>query len=187
VALLVGRFSCVVAAVSAEFAFVVWGAARVQESGLSASCAAAGAVAFPIGMGMGRLIAPRVGDGATVVAGGAALGLVSALVATAAVPPWLAIAALGGAGLGIAPLFPLMLARLMGTTGLSARRGASLGTMASGTAVLGSPVLLSAIASHTSLRSGFLVAVAALALLALLQLQRDPNAVVGTSQYGPDP
>jgi len=164
----VGRWTCVVAAVSAEFAFVVWGAARLQASGLSPSAASASAVAFPIGMGAGRLLAPWLIDRAPVVGLGAVLGIVSALVAAAPVPPLLVTAALGGAGLGIAALFPLMLARLMGTTGLGARRGASLGTAASGAAVLGAPVLLNVIASHTSLRAGFLVVVVALVFLVLL-------------------
>jgi hypothetical protein len=82
------------------------------------------------------------------------------------------VAALAGAGLGIAPLFPLMLARFMETPGLGARRGASLGTLASGTAVLGAPVLLDAVAGHSSLRAGFLVAVAALLVLVLLSSPR---------------
>jgi hypothetical protein len=162
-----GRWTCVIAAVSAEFAFVVWGAARLQASGLSPSAAAACAVAFPVGMGLGRLLAPRLADRAPVVGLGAALGMASALLAVAPVPPLLAVAALAGAGLGIAPLFPLMLARFMETPGLGPRRGASLGTLASGAAVLGAPVLLDAVASHTSLRAGFLVAAAALLPLLL--------------------
>ncbi len=166
-----GRWACVVAAVSAEFAFVVWGAARLQASGLSPSAAAACAVAFPVGMGVGRLLAPRLAGRAPVVELGAALGMASALLAVAPVPPLLAVAALAGAGLGIAPLFPLMLAHLMETPGLGARRGASLGTLASGTAVLGAPVLLDAVAVHSSLRAGFLVAAAA--LLALLLSSND--------------
>jgi predicted MFS family arabinose efflux permease len=171
------RWTCVVAAVSAEFAFVVWGAARLQASGLSPSAAAACAVAFPVGMGVGRLLAPRMVDRVPVVALGAALGMASALVAAAPAPPLLAVAALGGAGLGIAPLFPLMLARLMGMPGLGARRGASVGTAASGVAVLGAPVLLNLIASHTSLRAGFLVAVAALLVTVLLSFPRAASSV----------
>jgi hypothetical protein len=167
-----GRWICVIAAVSAEFAFVVWGAARLQASGLSPSAAAACAVAFPVGMGVGRLLAPRLADRAPVVGLGAVLGMASALLAVAPVPPLLAVAALAGAGLGIAPLFPLMLARFMETPGLGARRGASLGTLASGTAVLGAPVLLDAVAGHSSLRAGFLVAVAALLVLVLLSSPR---------------
>jgi len=174
--LLAARFASVVAAVSAEFAFVVWGAARLQASGLSASVAAASAVAFPIGMGVGRLIAPHFIGRAPLVGLGTALGIASGLVAAMPVPSLFVVAALLGAGFGIAPLFPLMLARFMGTTGLSARRGASLGTAASGTAVLGAPVLLSAVASHTSLRMGFLVAVVALAILVVLQFQGETHA-----------
>ena len=168
----VGRWIAVVTAVSAEFAFVVWGAARLQESGLSPSAAAAGAVAFPVGMGAGRLVAPRLGRPAPVVLAGAALGVAGALLAVAPSPPALVLAALAAAGLGIAPLFPLMLARFMATPGLGARRGSSIGTAASGVAVLGAPLLLDGVAARTSLRTGFLVAVVALVLLLLLQLQR---------------
>lgn len=165
------RWIAVVAAVSAEFAFVVWGAARLQESGLSPSAAAACAVAFPVGMGMGRLLAPRLVGRAPLVAGGAVLGLASALVEVTPAPPLLAVAAQWGAGLGIAALFPLLLARLMATPGLGARHGPSIGTTASGVAVLGAPILLNAVAVRSSLRAGFLVAAAGLALVLLLQLE----------------
>jgi len=158
---LAARAACVVAAVSAEFAFVVWGAARLQACGLSPSAAAAGAVAFPVGMGTGRLFAPAIADRAPVVFLGAALGIGSCLVAAAPASPALVIGALAGAGLGIAPLFPLMLARVMEASA-SSRRGASLGTAASGMAVLGAPLLLGAIAGVSSLRVGFLFAAAAL-------------------------
>jgi len=162
------RAACVVAAVSAEFAFVVWGAARLEASGLSPSAAAAGAVAFPVGMGAGRLLAPALAGRAPVLGLGAGLGILSSLLAVAPAPPALSIVALFGAGLGIAPLFPLLLARVMEASG-SARRGASLGTAASGVAVLGAPLLLGAIAGRGSLRVGFLFAAAVLAPLLLLE------------------
>jgi hypothetical protein len=75
---------------------------------------------------------------------------------------------MGIAGLGIAVLYPVTLARLTGTPGLGLRRGASLGALASGTAALASPPLAAAVAGATSLRVAFLSVVPMLALVLAL-------------------
>ncbi len=157
-----------VAAVSPEFAFVVWGAARLQDSGLDAGAASAAAAAFPVGMAAGRLLAPRLLGRAPVVGIGVALALAGALLAAAPTGPILATAALGLAGLGIAPLYPVLCDQLVRTPGLPVARGAALGTAASGTAVLGAPMLLSALAGVMSLRMGYLAAAPVLVLVLVL-------------------
>ena len=165
------RWLGIVAAVSPEFFFVVWGAARLQDSGLSPAAAAAAAAAFPIGLGVGRVIAPALMRKIPVVTVGAALASASALLAAAPVGPVLATLALLGAGLGIAALYPVALDRLMRTPGLGLLHGAALGSAASGTAVLGAPVLLAFLAGWASLRAGLIAAVPLLLLAWLLQRQ----------------
>lgn len=160
---------CIVLAVSAEFGFVVWGAARMQDSGLSAAAAAAAAAAFPLGMAVGRLAAPWFVERTAVIAPGAALAVIGSIAVVAPTGPGLATAALGLAGLGIAALYPVTLARLVRTPGLSVRRGAALGAAASGTAVLVAPAALHALAARTSLRESFLAVTALLALLFALE------------------
>jgi hypothetical protein len=161
---------CVVLAVSAEFAFLVWGAARLQDAGLRESAAAAAAVAFPVGMATGRLAASKLLAAIPVVPAGMALAMAAAATVAAPLGPVAVTVALAAAGLGLAPLYPVMLARLVSTPGLAARRGAALGSAASGTAALSSPILLEALAGPASLRGGFLFVIPL--LLGLLALQR---------------
>jgi hypothetical protein len=167
------RFVSIVASVSPEFAFVVWGAARLQDSGLTPTAAAAAAVAFPLGMGAGRLIAPALLGRVPVVGAGVALASGCACLAAAPVGPALATVALCGAGLGIAALYPVMLTRLLETPGLGFGPGAALGSLASGTAVLAAPVLLNALAGQVSLRAAFVAVVPALLLVLALQPRAD--------------
>ncbi|WP_106128459.1 hypothetical protein [Pseudosporangium ferrugineum] len=53
------RWIVVVLAVSVEFCFTIWAVARLADSGLTPSRAAVFGTAFPIGMAVGRLAAPR--------------------------------------------------------------------------------------------------------------------------------
>jgi hypothetical protein len=161
---------CIVLAVSAEFAFLVWGAARLQDSGLRAPAAAAAAAAFPIGMAAGRLVAPLLPVALPVVTLGAGLAVAAALAVAAPLSAPLVTAAMAAAGLGIAVLYPVMLARLVRTPGLGPDRGAALGAAASGTAALASPILLDQLAGPAGLRTAFLVV--APVLLVLLALRR---------------
>jgi hypothetical protein len=164
-----GNWISIVAVVSPEFAFVVWGAARLQDSGLTPTVAAAAAAAFPIGMGAGRLIAPHLVGRAPLVTYGLVLAAAAALGAAAPVGPVLATIALAVAGLGIAPLYPMMLSNLVGTPGLGLRHGAALGAVASGTAVLCAPPLLNVIARRTSLHTAYLAILPALLFAFALQ------------------
>lgn len=169
----VGRnWLCVVLAVAAEFAFLVWGAARLQDSGQHATAAVAAAAAFPIGMAAGRLGAVRFIDIARLANLGILLGVAGALAVAAPTGPVVATAALGVAGLGIAVLYPVTLGRLVQTPGLSPQRGAALGAAASGTAALSTPPLLGAIASASSLRTGFFAVALVLLLLFALEVTR---------------
>ena len=159
---------CLVLAVAAEFAFHLWGAARLQDSGLGAAGAAAAAAAFPLGMAAGRLAALRLIGPKAVVSLGAALGLAGALGLAAPTGPVLATMALGLAGLGIAVLYPVFLARLVALPTLGLRGGAALGAVASGTAALSAPAAVQALAAATSLGASFVAVAAVLAFLLVL-------------------
>ncbi|MGC3998347.1 MAG: hypothetical protein QM767_13075 [Anaeromyxobacter sp.] len=136
------RWLAIVAAVCPEFAFLVWGAARLKDSGLSEAGAAAAAVAFPIGMGLGRLAGPRSLGRLSAVGVGVTLAVAGTLLVTAPVGPALVAVGMTAAGLGISALYPVAQARLVETPGLGLRRGSALATVASGVAVLGAPLAL---------------------------------------------
>ena len=100
---------------------MVWAVARLVATGLPTATAALLGSAFPIGMAIGRTIGPIHWRGwSPVVPAGlfAAAGtlLVSLFDTPAAVAVGLAVA-----GLGVAPLYPVTLAALVATPGLSPR------------------------------------------------------------------
>jgi len=159
----------IVAAVSPEFAFVVWGAARLQDSGLSPPAAAAAAAAFPIGMSLGRLVAvPRLHERLPLVPAGAALAAAAALACAAPLAPAPIVLAIVVAGIGIAPLYPLTIDGLVHSPSLDPRSASAVGALGSGTAVLFAPLLLAALARVVSLRLAFLAAVPLLVLVVAL-------------------
>jgi hypothetical protein len=174
-----------VGAISPEFFFVIWGAARLQDSGLGAVAASASAAAFPVGLAAGRLAVPRLIGRIPVIATGATLALAGALLAAAPGGPVLTTAALALAGLGISPLNPMLVDQLVRTPGLDLGRAAALGSLASGAAVLGAPLLLNALASRVSLRLGFLAAVPLLLLVMVLRRREQPAPAQGAGMASP--
>lgn len=155
--------------VSPEFAFVVWGAARLQDSGLGATAATAAAAAFPIGQALGRLfVVPKLLERFPLVPAGVALAIAAALTCAAPLGPVPIVLACAAAGLGIAPLYPLSLGRLVRIPGMDPGRGAAVGALGSGTAVLLAPILLGLLAREIPLRLGFLAAVPLLLVVVAL-------------------
>lgn len=165
------RWAAMVLAVTAEFAFAVWAAARLQDSGLTVAAAAAAAAAFPLGMAVGRFGATWLLDRVPVVPPSAALVLAGTVVLIAPAGPVLCTGALALAGLGIAALYPVTLARLMHEPGLAGSHAAALGATASGTAIVAGPLVIGLVSAATSLRTAFLIMVPL--LLGLLALSRD--------------
>jgi MFS family permease len=166
--------AAIVLAVAPEFAFVIWGAARIEASGLSTAGATAAAAAFPIGMALGRLlVVPTLHKRLPLVPMGVALAVASTLVCAAPLPPPFIVAACAVAGLGISALYPISIGRLVKVPGLDPDRGAAVGSLGSGAAVLLAPTLLGLLAQAVPLRYGFLAATPVLlGLLALHQLAR---------------
>lgn len=151
------RWLALVSAVAVEFCFVVWGVARLTTMGIGRGEAALIATAFPLGMAVGRLLGswliaklPMVPVGSAVTAAGTLLVVL--------VDAW-PVVGLGQflAGLGLATLYPILLARLMHTPGLRPEVGASLGALASGTAITVAPAVLAVLATVVDLRIAFLL------------------------------
>ena len=151
------RWLALVSAVAVEFCFVVWGVARLTGTGIRAGEAALIATAFPLGMALGRVVGswliarlPMVLVGSAVTAAGTLLVVL--------VDAW-PVVGLGQllAGLGLATLYPILLARLMHTPGLRPEFGASLGALASGIAITVAPAVLALLATVVDLRIAFLL------------------------------
>jgi hypothetical protein len=158
----------VVLSVSVEFCFVVWAVARLVATGLPTATAALLGSAFPIGMAAGRAIGPiRWRNWSPVLPSGALAACGTLMVSLVDTP---AIVALGlvVAGLGVAPLYPVTLAALVATPGLSSARLSAIGALASGTAILLAPAILAVLARAVDLRTAYLVTLPLIAILLLL-------------------
>ncbi len=169
----VRRWLAIVMAVSVEFCFVVWGVTRLRATGLETSFAAILGIAFPIGMAVGRLSGPWLIRRLPAVPFGAGAATAGTLL-VAFTNHWTTVSA--GfilAGIGVATLYPVTLAQLMAVPGLPAATGASVGALASGTAIVLAPVALSAVATVIDLRLAFLLPIPL--LLLLVGLHRRPT------------
>jgi MFS family permease len=170
--LVVRRWLALVCSVSVEFAFVVWGVARLTGAGLEPGWAAVVAAMFQVGMALGRVVGPRLMARIPVVlVGSLVAGVGTLLVVIGEAWPLIGLGQLL-AGFGIATLYPVTLARLMASPGLRPELGASFGAMGSATAITLMPTLLAALALVVDLRLAFLVPLPVLALLLWLHHER---------------
>ncbi|MDR8413192.1 hypothetical protein MTP10_31225 [Nonomuraea sp. 3-1Str] len=160
----VKAWAVIVVAVSMEFCFTIWGTARLQVTGLAPGTAAAAATAFLVGMAAGRLVAPRLlARDLPVVPLGCGLTAAGTLAVSLTDAPLPVAAGLVVAGLGIAPFYPVTLARLVQVPGLTVARSSAYGALASGTAILAAPAVLAALGAALDLRAAYLVTVLPLA------------------------
>ncbi|GGN97342.1 hypothetical protein GCM10010112_89500 [Actinoplanes lobatus] len=153
------RWSRLVLVVGLEFCFTVFAVTRLRNTGAPMATAAALAIAFPLGMALGRTFGSRLIQRIPAIPLGAGLAAAAGLVTALTESSTATTLALLAAGLGVAPLYPLGLADLMATPGLHRTAGASLGAFASGVAILIAPNLLARLAVTTDLRAAFLVTV----------------------------
>jgi MFS family permease len=166
---LVGLFAICV--VIPEGAVSDWSAIYLDdETGASEGLAAAGLSAFSLSMAIGRLTGDRLAERfgpATLARGGATLGALGIGLALLARGPYLAIAGLAMAGLGIAALFPLALRA-------AAERGESPGPAVAAVSAVGyvgfmvGPPTIGGLAELFGLRAALLLLPACLAAAALL-------------------
>ncbi|MGV8909295.1 MAG: MFS transporter [Propionicimonas sp.] len=151
------RWLALVCAVAVEFCFVVWGVARLTNAGLGTGQAALIAATFPIGMALGRVLGSWMIARLPMVPVGSALTAAGTLLVVAFDAWWVIGAGQLLAGFGLATLYPILLARLMRTPGLRPEFGASLGALASGTAITVAPAVLALLATVVDLRLAFLL------------------------------
>ncbi|WP_202873306.1 MFS transporter [Kribbella capetownensis] len=158
----------IVLAVSVEFCFVVWAVARLVSTGLPTATAALLGSAFPIGMAVGRAIGPIHWRAWSPVVPSGLLAVAGTLLVSLFDSPVTVALGLGVAGFGIAPLYPVTLAALVATPGLSPARLAAVGALASGVAILIAPAVLAVLARVLDLRTAYLVTLPLLATLFVL-------------------
>jgi MFS family permease len=163
------RWARMVLSVAVEFCFTFWAVARLHETGMSAASAAVLGTAFPVGMAAGRLAGPLLLSRLPMVPVSVAVTTAGAVLTAWADHPAAITAALTLAGAGIATLYPITLADLTATPRLTPAHAASLGALASGTAILTAPAALAALAGTIPLSSAFLITLPLLAALLLLR------------------
>lgn len=152
-------WAALVVAVMVEFAYVFWCAdALAAWAGVRPELAASAPLLFVGGMTVGRGMATAVANHRAALH----LSLSGALLAAGTVVfmlashPALAALALVAAGLGLAPWYPALLARLIHESADSAT-GSGWGAVGSGVALLLSPQLLGRLADRLSLAAAFRV------------------------------
>jgi MFS family permease len=155
------RWAAVVLAVAVEFCFVVWGVARLQTAGLTPAAATAVSTAFVTGMAVARIGAARLAAHPAVVLHCALLLAAATVLVAAADGPVPVAVGLGVAGAATALLYPATLSRLLAAA--TPERGAAIGAVASGTAILLAPTGLGLLAGVLDLRLAFPAAVLPLA------------------------
>src|SRR5215212_1204738 len=148
----------VVLAVGTEFSLIFWGADFLVAAGLSTSAAATTVSLFLWGMVAGRLAGRQVTrrmptDRLLLLALGISGGGFFVYWLAPAAPA--VVLGLFIAGVGVANLYPLIVALALGAApGQSNEAGARL-TFASGTAILAAPLLLGALADATGIRLAY--------------------------------
>lgn len=166
---MLGRWVDVLLAVSVEFCLVFWASdALIEWHGAGSAVGPAVAALFLLGMAIARSAAAplTVGRHPLVV-------LVAASLTTAAgffvfwAAPWLPLAGIGllTAGLGLALLYPVTLARVVAAWPHAPERAAARGALASGLAIGVAPLVLARLADAVGLRAAYLIVPALLAVL----------------------
>lgn len=162
----------IVLSVACEFCFVVWGVARLVDTGVALGTASALGAGFGVGMAAGRLVGPRFVDRPWAVPAAAGLTVAGTLIVYFAQDPYAVAAGILVASLGIAPLYPIMLGRLVSVPDLADRHSASIGSLASGTAILAAPAALGWLDTQIGLREAFLLPLPLIVILWFLAKRR---------------
>lgn len=154
--------------ITVEFCFAYFAATYLHdELGMSTAGAAAGAAAWGIGMTIGRFAvsvrpAPR-----SIVPSVVLIGIGFVLLWGVG-EPVAAIAGIGVAGLGAAPLYPTRITALLARFPASPDQGATRGGIASGIALVGAPALMAGLRALTDVRTAYLTVPVLLVLLLVL-------------------
>ncbi|TDB92061.1 MFS transporter [Actinomadura sp. 7K534] len=165
----VSRWSDLVLAVGVEFCMVFWAADFLRSvKGLGSGTATTLSAAFVLGMAVGRVAAGPIvraaGGADRLVVAAAAVGVAGFAVLWAA-PASVAVAGLLVTGLGVALLYPVILARALAAWPAQPVRAAARCALASGVAIGIAPLALGTLADLTTLRAAVFVAPALLLIL----------------------
>lgn len=163
----------IVLAVACEFCFVVWGVARLVDTGVSLGTASVLSTGFVIGMAFGRLAGPRFAERSWAVTAATATAMAGTAVVFAGADPATVTVGITVSSLGISLLYPITLAQLVDVPNLDSRHSASIGSLASGTAILTAPTVLGWLDTGIDLRTAFLLPIPLLLVLLLLAPRRD--------------
>ncbi|XVQ10216.1 MFS transporter [Spirillospora sp. CA-255316] len=170
------RWTDLVLAVAVEFCVLFWAADLLHTvKGMAPGTATTASAAFVLGMALGRAAAGRavrLGHGRVLI-GAPALATAGFAVFWTVPAPALALIGLLVTGLGVALLYPLILAEALEAWPGDPVRAAARCALASGVAIGTGPPLLGALADLTELRAAALLAPA---LLVVLLLRRVPAA-----------
>jgi len=166
------RWLDVLIAVSAEFCMVFWAASAFRDwHGASDEVAAALAAMFLVGMAGSRALSSpltrAIPQAWRLVTGGCIVALVG--FASFWAGPTLWIAALGAivVGVGTGLLYPVLLPLFISGHPAAPDRAAARGTLASGLAIGGAPLVLAAISDRIGLHEAYLIVPLLLLLLAI--------------------
>ena len=148
-------WSLLAIAVATEFCFIVWGASYLEQiTGLARGDAVLASTCFPIGMVLGRLIGlpilKRIGS-AKLATASLILAFIGFLVFWIFAKSVFAVAGLFIAGLGIANLYSTGIAMALNAAGSAIKKGAERSSIASGLAIIASPLILGALADALGL------------------------------------
>ncbi|MFC6885549.1 MULTISPECIES: MFS transporter [Actinomadura] len=170
------RWTDLVLAVGVEFCMMFWAADFLHSvKGLGTGAATTASAAFVLGMAAGRaMVGPAVryaGTPRRLLACAASLAL-AGFAAFWAAPPAPAVAGLGAVGLGVALLYPVVLAEALAAWPERPARAAARCALASGTAVGVPPLALGALADLAGLRAAYLIAPFLLTLFLVRALRR---------------
>ena len=175
------RWLVIVLAVSAEFCFWTWGAARLVDGGAELDTASGLAAAFAIGMAVGRIIGPRsLGSLGPVQLSALTTGIAAVIVMVDAPIPIL-VGGLFLAGLGVAVLYPVTLTRLLDDPALSEERLIALAAFASGIAITITPTVLGFLDRVIAIQLAFgLVPLLAVGVVVLYRPANETDVPMGT-------
>lgn len=161
-----------VAAVAVEFCFVVWAVSRLRVAAFDPAAAATAGAAFPVGMVTSRVLVARRRSARGVLPVAVFAATMGTMVVASEAPGVVVVLALFLAGLGVAPLYPVLLAQLVDAVAPAVHRGATLGALGSGVAIFVGPQAFAMLAAEWGQRMAFLFV---LPLLLPIVVRRPPH------------
>jgi len=167
----------IVLGVSAEFCMVFWSADYMEQAlGLIKADAVRAVSLFLAAMIVGRLLGSRLVQRFSmraVVMVSIVIAGVGFLLFWRAQSPWIGLSGLFLTGLGIANLYPLILALAINAAGENTVQAGARATLASGTAILALPLLLGRLADAVGIRLAYgIVLVILIGIFVITQVAR---------------